>query len=241
MNTSRLLWHGTPDVADPSALRPHVSFLDAVWLSGSPEVAALYAGPDGHVHGFLPAPGTRMLAAFGEHSAEADRYPSPDDWLAIRSWLEGNGFDLAYFDCLGDDAVSGPHGQPCWSALFHDLSEVNGAGEDLLRLCGLAGLMHHERIELALGDRSRRIDGSHDPAYKRLAARLATRAKEPSVSVAVLDPAVLVHACSLPSATVSSAWLSGHPLPATRPEHLAPWHAVPDTSLLPAPVPAFGT
>lgn len=234
MKDAKILWHGTPAVVEAARIEPRVAYLEAVWMSGTPEIAALYAGPEGVVHGYALTPGTRLLSTVSYMGA-APRYPSPAEWEHVREWLcEIGRIDMEAMECLdpfkiehGFQPPLGRAGQPSWSALFNDLSEVMSVGEDLLRVLGYDGIIQAERFELALGDRSAVIAKNADPIYRCLAERIAARRIWPSPSVGLLDASKLVHACTLPSREMVQMQMSHNPLPTTSTEFLEAWACPP--------------
>lgn len=241
MTASKMIWHGTPSAALASELEPRVSFLHAIWLSGSPEIAALYAGPGGTVHGFVLAADARLLSAFGHDPDLPWSYPSASEWKEARDFLIDDGIDIEALDCLDDFKIEhgfqpplGPDGQPSWEGLFGDLCEVTSTGEDLLRRFGFDGIMHTERCELALGDRSAALRGCTDPAYVALAGRLRADVKRPFASVGLLDSSKLVHALTLPGEQVVRMQVPRGLLPTTSAEGLLGWGRRPSLVEFPA-------
>lgn len=208
ISTSRIFWHGTPADLTPLSIRPQISYLEAIWLSADPEVAALYAGPTGTVHGFVISDTARILPT--RQVAGGLTYPSIDEWTLVRAWLESRQLVLADFDCLSSFKIEagfvpalGAHGQPSWKALFDDLCETHREGEDLLEALDLQAIIHDEAVDLALGDRSALLRSGRPESYQSLvnyhslARRLTARKGHKICTIGVLDPMYLTSVCSI--------------------------------------------
>ncbi|MCZ7861759.1 hypothetical protein O9X98_10245 [Agrobacterium salinitolerans] len=224
--SSLFLWHGTPNADfDPRGIEPRVSLFDAVFLTGSPEIAAIYAGPNGLVHGYALDEGCALLRATGRLKGKADgsdcHYPTADQWMAVEQFLVREDMDFEQFSSL-DSVLTGQvvpplgdAGQPCWEALLEDLSEVLDTGEGLLKALGFNGFAQCERVQWALNDRlSHVVDDRTN--YGKLCSHIVRRQADSHLAVAVFDAASLVHQTSLKSSDVASAFDMGAPVPEAR-------------------------
>jgi hypothetical protein len=204
-----ILWHGTPNLDfKPQDIRPGCSFINGVFLTGSPEVAAFYAGEHGVVHGFELRPSASLLNAATDLRHRDWRlfdYPSEDEWRFVKDFLYqacSIEVDPATFRMLdpGKAGLTAPplglEGQLSWSALLWELSEVPDDAEALLKEMGYDGVTRCERVSWALSDRAAHLSRLSTP-YGRLCSKLEAGSELEHFVVAVRNPDALVHSVSV--------------------------------------------
>ena len=239
--STTIFWHGTPADIPGEAIEPRTSFFEGIWLSSAQEVAAHYAGMGGWVHGFVPAPGARLLLATGHKAnGRAFNYPDLATWQAVREFLETEErCEVDAFDALCPFKVEhgfvpplGPEGQPSWEALFQDFCELWDTPNNVMGLIGVDGIVQGETAGQAMGDRR---GVAMDRTHAALARALARAQDVPVLTLGVASAAALVPVCRIPARKAAEAFLAGHGMQRAEEADIARWLATP--ALGPSSVP----
>lgn len=222
--STKLLWHGTPDRSySPAAIEPRVSWLNAIFLTGSIVQAAYYAGKDGVVHGFEIDSDASLLRATAniedkrKYGSGKFHYPTAEEWHFIVDFLSNDrklDFTPFAFPSLDPDLAGavnpplGPQGQLSWEALMHELSEVMDDGEALLQVLGFDGLTRGERSDWTLNDRMNHF--VHDnTAYGSMCRRMKDRPPVDHLAVVMFQNDMLLHRMTLTAAEVAEQLARG--------------------------------
>lgn len=236
--STKLLWHGTPDRSfSPAAIEPRVSWLNAIFLTGSIVQAAYYAGKDGVVHGFEIDSDASVLRATANTDDKRKygngnfHYPTAEEWDFIVDFLSNERkLDLTpfAFPSLDPELAGtvnpplGPHGQLSWEALMNELSELMDDGEALLQVLGFDGLTRTERTSWTLFDRMDHFVYD-DTAYGSMCRRMKDRPTVDHLAVAMFRNDMLLHRKTLKATEVAEQLAMGshfHETVETDLEHL---------------------
>lgn len=195
---SPIVWHGSPARFAVFEHRDVLTRLYAHWASADPVIAALYAGPGGHVYPVSAAPGVRMLDAGGFPGVAPLHFLEDEQLSAVREAygslrddqeVLGSADEVFGLECrlLGLPRVPD---RSCWEGV---VDEIDMDGEDtnaILRRLGFQAVLSWERGGATAGDLERRF-GRANAIWSTATQRLAASLRRPTggeLAIAFLSP-----------------------------------------------------